>query len=84
MKFIKESTPILPVRLAESILGLAFSIAVACLKIIAGRLNATQLVVVIPAHFLGCIFGTAVVCSVIPFNISQVMLYVCLEMLLLF
>mmetsp|Transcript_16521 Transcript_16521/g.16628 ORF Transcript_16521/g.16628 Transcript_16521/m.16628 type:complete len:257 (+) Transcript_16521:62-832(+) len=49
---IADTNPLLPVRIAEIILG---------------RLSPTSFAVVAPAHFLGCILGGVIFMSVLPF-----------------
>ena len=55
--------PILPTRLAESILG---------------RISPSKLTVIIPAHFLGCIFGAVLfktVCPLVPDAVFEPVTY---------
>ena len=49
--FVSDVHPILPTRLAESILG---------------RISPSKLTVIIPAHFLGCIFGAVLFKTICP------------------
>lgn len=50
---MEKNSPILPFRLVESILG---------------RLTPVQILVIIPAHFLGCILGVAIFYCLFPLN----------------
>lgn len=57
LPFMESSNPLLVVRIAETLLG---------------RISASKLTVVIPAHFLGCIVGTIVFHTFVPFAPSAI------------
>jgi len=56
ISFMEDVSPLLPVRIAEIILG---------------RLSPMSFAVVAPAHFLGCILGTVVFKTILPFASSE-------------
>ena len=50
--FIGDCLPLLPLRITETVLG---------------RVESKELAVIIPAHFIGCIFGAVVFKTIFPF-----------------
>ena len=74
MPFMKESIPLLPVRLAECMLGIfIYSLIVSVSLIICtGRFAPVHLLVVFPAHILGGIVGVALLQIILPNSYSQV------------